>query len=121
MNLKLISTSLGGLVLMGLASPIASASYMETCKALISEWDACRETGGDCTKQTTVIEETCKCHAQKGDEWKLVNAAVAKDGVCDAADPPVPEDINPPPADPPNRHIIDRSKVVPAEPEVRQQ
>lgn len=82
-----------------LATPPASASYMETCKALIADWETCQETGGACTSQTEVIEEKCRCHSFQQGEWKLVNAAVAKDDVCDQSEwPPIPPPTpNPPP------------------------
>ncbi|MAK61636.1 MAG: hypothetical protein CMK09_11700 [Ponticaulis sp.] len=108
-----------GLACLALAAPVASASYMETCKALISTWDDCRAAGKTCLKEEKVIEAQCKCHAKKDGVWKLVNAAVAKDDVCDAADPPVPEDIYPPPEPRPSREILDKSRLVPSEPEER--
>ena len=74
------------------AAPAASASYMEKCNALIEKWDTCKETGQACKAEQKVIEEECKCHKQKGDDWKLVMAAVGKDGVCA---PDWPEDVPP--------------------------
>ncbi len=89
-----------GLIAAGHFAGPASASYMSTCNALISEWKTCTESSADCSAQTSKIETNCKCHVQKGDEWKLVMAAVADDGVCGAP----PEDIIiPPPPPPPTR------------------
>ena len=75
------------------AAPTASASYMEKCNALIETWDNCKESGNACKAEQKAIEEQCKCHRQKGDDWKLVMAAVGKDGVCA---PDWPEDTPPP-------------------------
>lgn len=75
----------------------ASASYMQNCKKLIGEWEACQESSGSCESQQLAIENECKCHVQKGNDWKLVNAAVAKDDVCGHP----PEDIILPPPPPP--------------------
>jgi len=84
-----------------LSSAPASASYMSDCNALISKWKTCGETSEDCTVEFTTIEKECKCHAFKQGEWKLVMAAVGKDGVCAPAWPgePVP-DPSPPKHDP---------------------
>ncbi|MEO0883380.1 MAG: hypothetical protein AAFY34_11740 [Pseudomonadota bacterium] len=91
----LASISLGVVVF---AVPTASASYMETCKALISDWQTCQETGGACSAETAVIEEKCRCHSFQQGAWKLVNAAVAKDDVCDQSEwPPVPPPTPTPP------------------------
>ena len=100
MNIKHVAgfSVFGALALM--AAPSASASYMKKCEALIAEWDTCRETGAACKTEQKAIVEHCKCHKQKGDEWKLVMAAVGKDGVCAPEWPstPVP-DPSPPPHD----------------------
>lgn len=93
-----------GIVIAGIAAPPASASYMQTCKKLITEWDSCRETGDDCKPQYSAIEEACKCHAEKQGEWKLINAAVAKDDVCGETPTTI---IIPPPPPPPPREIYD--------------
>lgn len=85
----------------------ANASYMSTCKALITDWETCRETGSECKPETTKIEENCKCHVQKGDDWKLVMAAVAKDDVCGHP----PEDIIIPPPPPPPPRLIKRAPI----------
>jgi len=90
-----------GVLVVGFAAPPASASYMETCKQLIGEWETCRETGSECAPQQSVLEEKCKCHSLEGDTWKLVNAAVGKDDVCEPnpwppGQPPIPS----PPHDP---------------------
>ena len=83
---------------LSLAAPSASASYMEACKALISDWNACQETGSSCVAETSAIEEKCKCHSLKQGEWKLVNAAVGKDDVCDQSEwPPIPPPTPTPP------------------------
>ena len=85
------------------AVPTASASYMDTCNKLIDAWDTCRATGDACKAEQKALEEQCKCHKQKGDDWKLVTAAVSKDGVCGEdwppptiphPDPPPREDAN---------------------------
>ncbi len=70
------------------ASP-ASADYMGTCTKLIEDWKSCVSTSGSCSVQQKKIETECKCHALKGDEWKLVMAAVAESNVCGS---PVPDD-----------------------------
>ena len=101
MKRSIITLSLGMIAAGHFAEP-ASASYIETCKTLISEWETCRETSADCKSETLKIETNCKCHVQKGDEWKLVMAAVADDGVCGAP----PEDIIIPPPPPPPTRII---------------
>jgi len=94
MNLK-ITAAFAVFAALGLGfAPEASASYMEKCKVLIADWDKCRESGSACKAEQKALEERCKCHKQKGDEWKLVMAAVGKDGVC------APEWIITPPADP---------------------
>jgi len=90
-------------------APAASASYMEKCEALIAEWDACKETGSACKPQQKALEEQCKCHKQKGDEWKLVMAAVGKDDVCEKDWPtPPPPDPSPPPHDKGDVHIPEK-------------
>ena len=102
MKRSIITLSLGMLAAAQF-SGTASASYMETCSALIGEWETCRETSADCKSETVKIETNCKCHVQKGDEWKLVMAAVADDGVCGTP----PEDIViPPPPPPPTRNFV---------------
>lgn len=81
----------------------ASASYMKDCEKLITAWEKCMAATGECTAEEKKIEEECKCHRKKNDEWKLVTAAVGKDGVCDAPLPPdEPVKVPPPgvPADP---------------------
>ncbi|MCI4643514.1 MAG: hypothetical protein MRY64_01895 [Hyphomonadaceae bacterium] len=98
MRLKLLSSGalLGAIA--ALAAPPASASYMENCKALIADWDACRTKGEACKSEQEAIETECKCHAQKGDEWELVMAAVGKDNVCETEWPPTDiPDSSPPP------------------------
>ncbi len=87
----------GGIISAGLFAMPASASYMQKCNELISTWNACQETGGACVEEQKSIETECKCHVQKGDDWKLVNAAVEKDDVCGHP----PEDIILPPPPPP--------------------
>ena len=114
MRMKMICAA-AGLLSVGFAAPGASASYMEECKAFISEWEVCLASGGDCSKEEDVIETECRCHEKKGDEWKLV-MAVASDGVCDATydDPPdIP--VTPPPHSPPPRDIIDQTPSDPGE------
>lgn len=97
MNFKLIS-GLAALSAASLAIALpASASYMQKCNALISDWENCQESGSSCKSEQKAIEQQCKCHKQKGDEWKLVTAAVGKDGVCA---PDWPEDTPPIEADP---------------------
>ena len=87
---------------MAIALP-ASASYMETCNALIADWEKCRANGSVCKAEQKALEEQCKCHIQKGDEWKLVTAAVGKNGVCAPGwpedRPPIETDPVPPPRD----------------------
>ena len=74
----------------------ASASYMSNCNALISKWQACLESGGSCSTQENTILAECKCHKKKGNDWKLVTAAVGKDGVWN---PTIPYDDVPKPTD----------------------
>ena len=115
MRMKMICAA-AGLLSVGFAAPGASASYMEECKAFISEWEVCLASGGDCSKEEDVSETECRCHEETGDEWKLVMAAVASDGVCDATydDPPdIP--VTPPPHSPPPRDIIDQTPSDPGE------
>lgn len=106
MRMKLLSAA----ALMGcsamLAAPPASASYMDTCNKLIDAWDTCREAGKACKAEQTAIEEECKCHKQKGEEWKLVMAAVGKDGVCETEWPTteVPDPSPPPRENPKDTH-----------------
>lgn len=91
----------GAILAFGLltATP-AQASYMSKCNTLISAWQSCTETGKACKTEFKNIEEECRCHAYKQGEWKLVMAAVGKDGVCAPGwpDEPVP-DPSPPPRD----------------------
>lgn len=94
-----IATAVGGIISAGIFAMPASASYMQKCNELISKWSTCQETGGDCSAQQKLIETECKCHVQKGDDWKLVNAAVEKDDVC--GHPPGDITIPPPPPPPP--------------------
>lgn len=89
-----------------LAATPAQASYMSKCEKLIKAWDVCMESSGSCEAETKAIEEQCKCHAQKGDEWKLIMAAVAKDNVCGKVD--WPKD---PPPDPSPPRQNDQSKA----------
>lgn len=93
--MRYLIAAAGGLISAGIFAMPASASYMEKCNALISSWQACQETGGACKSEQTAIETQCKCHAQKGNDWKLVNAAVEKDDVCGS--PPDDYIIPPPP------------------------
>ncbi|MEM9053795.1 MAG: hypothetical protein AAGB16_00590 [Pseudomonadota bacterium] len=93
-----LAAATGSLLSAGLFALPASASYMQKCDKLISAWAACQETSSACKAEQTAIETQCKCHVQKGDDWKLVNAAVEKDDVCGHP----PEDITvPPPPSPP--------------------
>jgi len=84
-----------------LAASTANASYMSDCNKLITKWKNCTETGQKCTTEFKTIEVECKCHAFKQGEWKLVMAAVGKDGVCAPPWPwnPPPPDPSPPPHD----------------------
>ena len=79
--------------MMGAAN--ANASYMSNCNELISAWEACKEAGQSCAAENTAIVEQCKCHRLKQGSWKLVTAAVGKDGVCNATFPY--DDVPPPP------------------------
>jgi hypothetical protein len=93
---------LGSVMAFGmLAATNANASYMSKCNKLIAAEAACKETGQSCAAETTAIAEQCKCHVPKGDDWKLVTAAVGKDGVCNAT---FPYDDVPPPGDPRPSH-----------------
>lgn len=85
-----------------LGASSANASYMSNCNTLISAWEACKETGQSCAAENTAIEKQCKCHVLKGNDWKLIKAAVGKDGVC--GKPPTTIIIPPPPPPPPT-HI----------------
>lgn len=98
----MIATALGGIISVGIFAMPASASYMQKCNKLISTWSACQETGAACKAEQKAIEAECKCHVQKGDDWKLVNAAVEKDDVCGHP----PEDIILPPPPPPPPTIV---------------
>jgi len=89
-----------GIIAAGFLITPASASYMSNCNKLIKAWDECRADGGDCKAEQKTLETECKCHKQKGDEWKLVIAAVGKDGVC----APRPWPPTPPPDPSPPRH-----------------
>lgn len=91
-SLKIFATA-GAVALAATIAPnTASASYMSKCKELINAWNVCSETQEDCTAEESAIEEQCKCHVRKGDEWKIVVAAVGDDGVCDADWGPNPKD-----------------------------
>ena len=98
----IFATAIGGIVSAGIFAMPASASYMQKCSKLISNWSACQETGGACVEEQKAIEAQCKCHVQKGNDWKLVNAAVEKNDVCGS----VPDDIILPPPPSPERPII---------------
>ncbi|MCA8900531.1 MAG: hypothetical protein KDA53_04715 [Hyphomonas sp.] len=106
MKLRLFPTAalIAGTAL--LAAPSASASYMGKCNKLIDAWDTCRATGGACKAEQTALETECKCHKQKGEEWKLVMAAVGKDGVCapDWPPPTIPDPSPPPREDSGDKH-----------------
>ena len=97
-----IAAAAGGIISAGLFAMPASASYMQNCSKLIAAWEACQETGAACKAEQTAIETECKCHVQKGNDWKLVNAAVEKDDVCGHP----PEDLILPPPPPPPPPII---------------
>ncbi len=87
------------IIILVFASPIttASASYMSDCNKLINTWETCGGDAGSCGAEEASIVEECKCHAKKGSDWKLVTAAVGKDGVCNAT---IPFDDVPPPSEP---------------------
>ncbi len=78
----------------------AHADYMSECDDLIGAWNRCQQSGGDCSLQRQAIEEKCVCHRFQGGQWRLVNAAVGADGVCEANwpedTPPIVEDPVPP-------------------------
>lgn len=80
-----------------LGASTAQASYMSDCNALISKWENCTKAGQSCTTEFKTIEKECKCHRLQQGEWKLVMAAVGKDGVCAPAwpDEPVPDPAPP--------------------------
>jgi len=80
-----------------LAASSANASYMSNCNELISAWQTCTETSEDCSAENAIIVKECKCHSLKSGTWKLVTAAVGKDGVCNAT---YPYDDTPQPGDP---------------------
>jgi len=107
-----ITVAAGSIISAGVFAMPASASYMQKCNELISAWEACQETGGACKPEQTKIETECKCHVQKGDDWKLVTAAVAKDDVCGHP----PEDIILPPPPPPPPVLV-REKPHAADPD----
>ena len=86
----------------------ANASYMSKCNTLISAWEQCKESGSACTAETTAIVEQCKCHRLRQGEWKLVTAAVGKDGVC-APRPWPPTDVPDPSPPPPPTRVNDDS------------
>ncbi len=88
-----------GALAFGMLTMPASASYISKCDALIQDWKQCRTTGKLCLARQATIEEHCKCHALKGDEWKLVTAAVGEDGVCRNRITTI--EIPPPPPPPP--------------------
>lgn len=104
--MRYLIAAAGGLISTGIFAMPASASYMQKCNTLISAWESCQEAGGACKAEQTAIETQCKCHVQKGDDWKLVNAAVEKDGVC--GDPPPEDIILPPPPQPPAKPIVQK-------------
>ena len=60
--LKIVSG--GAIAAIVFAGP-ASASYMQNCKKLIGEWEACQDASGACQSQQLAIETECKCHVQK--------------------------------------------------------
>jgi len=76
----------------------ANATYMSNCNTLISAWEKCQANEQSCAVEKTAIEKQCKCHALKGDKWKLIMAAVAKDNVC--GKPPEEIILPPPPPQP---------------------
>ena len=81
------------------ATPV-QASYMSNCNKLIAAWEACKEAGGKCVAESKRIEVECKCHRLRQGSWKLVTAAVGKDGVCAPPWPPTgAPDPSPPPHD----------------------
>lgn len=79
----------------------AFSSYMSNCDKLIGNWKTCRASSQSCAAETKIIEKECKCHTLKQGEWKLVTAAVGKNGVCapewPESPPPQPSDPSPPP------------------------
>lgn len=80
---KLVTlVAFGASVMMFAAAP-ASADYMSDCDKLIATYDDCRAGGGRCTAEAKRIEAECKCHVQKGGEWRVVKASLTYDGVCD--------------------------------------
>lgn len=89
---------LGALGAASLFAGPASADYMGTCNKLISTWKTCVSSSGSCAGEEQAIRTQCKCHELKGDEWKLVMAAVAESNVCGNEDPPTIE--IPPPQQP---------------------
>ena len=92
----------GALIAFGaLAATPANASYMSKCNELITKWQTCKETSGNCRPETNIIVKECKCHSLKSGKWKLVTAAVGKDGVCNAT---YPYDDTPQPGDPRPEH-----------------
>ncbi|MGE0668133.1 MAG: hypothetical protein AB7O49_16375 [Sphingomonadales bacterium] len=97
--LTLFSLSFAAIAL--LATP-SSASYMQKCDKLISAWKTCKSGGGACKSEQTVIEEECRCHQLIRNEWKLIMAAVGKDGVCAPRPPGDPVPI--PPEEPHRGH-----------------
>ena len=102
MNKKVMLASLALTAGLIAATP-AQASYMAKCNALISAWEKCRATGAVCKVEHQQIVEQCKCHRLRQGKWKLVMAAVGKDGVCAPRPTDEPEDPSPPPYDPPTR------------------
>lgn len=95
----ILKIAAGGVIATITFAAPASASYMQNCNKLIGEWEACQESSEACQSEQVAIEKECKCHVQKGDDWKLVTAAVAKDDVC--GHPPEDIIIPPPPPPPP--------------------
>ena len=92
MTIRILATAGAAALAATMVPTTASASYAEKCKELINAWNVCRETQEDCSAEETAIEEQCKCHKRKGDDWKIVVAAVGDDGVCDADWGPNPKD-----------------------------
>lgn len=97
---KTISLAIVSAAVIGL-SP-ANASYTAKCNKLISAWESCKESGGACKAEHQKIVEQCKCHRLRQGSWKLVIAAVGKDGVCaprkiDDPSPPPPPTKKPKP------------------------
>ena len=95
-----IMTASAALVAGALAIGPAQASYTSNCNTLINAWKTCKEAGGACKAEHQKIVKQCKCHRLKRGTWKLIIAAVGKDGVCA---PRVIEDPSPLPPDRPDK------------------